>query len=132
MPRKPNKPCSYPGCPLLVPAGQAYCPEHMKQMNQQYERYGRDPATRRHYNKKWRKVRSIYIKAHPYCELCFQGGVMTKAEHVHHITPLNDGGTNNDSNLMSLCKPCHSRLHSLRGDRWGNNSKKSNEIKEKK
>lgn len=131
MPRKPNKPCSYPGCPKLVPAGQSYCQEHTKQMNQQYERYGRDPEVRRRYNKEWRKVRSIYIKSHPYCEECFKHGVMTKAEQVHHIKPLADGGNNNPDNLMSLCRSCHSKRHAERGDRWNSNkSKKSNEIKD--
>ncbi|MBQ6152071.1 MAG: HNH endonuclease [Mogibacterium sp.] len=121
MPRKPDKPCSYPGCPRLVPAGQSFCPEHMKQMNQTYERYGRDPAVRRHYGKQWRKIRSIYIKAHPYCQLCYETrGIMVKAEQVHHIKPLSEGGTNDFDNLMSLCKSCHSRIHAERGDRWGN------------
>ena len=119
MPRKPDKPCSWPGCPNLTKAGQTYCSEHMKQMNQQYERYGRDPSVRRHYGKQWRKVRSIYIKAHPYCEECYKNGVMVPAEQVHHVKPLSEGGTNDFENLMSLCKSCHSRIHAERGDRWG-------------
>lgn len=120
MPHKPDKPCSYPGCPNLVPAGQSFCPEHLKQMNQTYERYGRDPAVRRHYGKEWRKVRGIYIKTHPFCEECYRNGVMTRAEHVHHIVPLSEGGNNNFDNLESLCKSCHSRIHAKNGDRWNN------------
>ena len=118
MPRKPNKPCSYPGCPKLVPAGETYCPEHYKQINQEYERYERDPAVRRRYNKEWRKIRGLYVKAHPYCELCYRDGVMTPVEEVHHIIPLSEGGNNSFDNLMSLCKSCHSRIHAERGDRW--------------
>ena len=119
MPRKPNRPCSYPGCPRLVPAGQTYCPEHMKQMNQNYERYGRDPATRKRYGKQWRRIRSIYIKAHPYCEECYRKGIMTPVEEVHHIKPLSEGGTNDPGNLMSLSKSCHSKIHAEHGDRRG-------------
>ena len=42
MPYKPDKPCSYPGCPKLVPAGQTYCEEHTKKRSREYERYDRD------------------------------------------------------------------------------------------
>ena len=31
--------------------------------------------------------------------------------HVHHIVPLSKGGTNNLSNLRTLCEDCHKRLH---------------------
>ena len=119
MPYKPDKPCSYPGFPKLVPAGQTYCEEHTKKRSREYERYDRDPATRKRYGKQWRRIRSIYIKAHPYCEECYRKGIMTPVEEVHHIKPLSEGGTNDFSNLMSLCKSCHSRIHAERGDRWG-------------
>ena len=39
MPRKPKKPCAYPGCPKLTDT--RYCEEHEKLMNRQYEKYGR-------------------------------------------------------------------------------------------
>ena len=41
------------------------------------------------------------------------------AEQVHHVLPLSEGGSNDEGNLMSLCKSCHSRIHAKRGDRWG-------------
>jgi len=31
--------------------------------------------------------------------------------HVHHIVPLSKGGTNNLSNLRTLCSSCHGKLH---------------------
>ena len=43
---------------------------------------------------------------------------MTKVEEVHHILPLSRGGTNDEDNLMSLCKSCHSKIHADRGDRF--------------
>ena len=120
MPYKPDKPCSYPGCPKLVPAGQTYCDEQTKKRSREYERYDRDPATRKRYGKQWRKIRGRYIKSHPYCQICFETkGIITPVEEVHHIKPLSEGGTNDFSNLMSLCKSCHSRIHAERGDRWG-------------
>ena len=39
MPMKPKRPCSYPGCPNLTDG--RFCPEHQKQVNSNYEKYGR-------------------------------------------------------------------------------------------
>ncbi len=117
MPRKPKRPCAYPGCPELS-EGQ-YCEKHRKEVNRQYERYGRDPLTKRMYRGLWPKIRERYAKAHPFCEKCYEEGRLVPVEHVHHIKPLKEGGTHDEDNLMSLCKSCHSRIHSERGDRWG-------------
>ena len=43
---------------------------------------------------------------------------LTPAQEVHHILPLSRGGTHDDSNLMALCKPCHSEITARDGDRW--------------
>ena len=48
-----------------------------------------------------------------------KAGRMTPAEEVHHKLPLSRGGTHAQSNLMALCKPCHSRITAQMGDRWG-------------
>ena len=42
MPRKPKRPCSFPGCPKLTDG--RFCEEHEKQENRRYEKYDRDPA----------------------------------------------------------------------------------------
>ena len=31
---------------------------------------------------------------------------------------LSEGGTHDQSNLIALCKSCHSQIHAKRGDRW--------------
>ena len=41
MPKRPKRPCSYPGCPNLT--DKRFCPEHQKLEAQPYERYDRDP-----------------------------------------------------------------------------------------
>lgn len=119
MPQKPDKPCRYPGCPKLVPVGERYCEEHTKEMNKRYEKYGRDPGTHHRYGKQWRRIRYKYVQEHPFCEECMKQGRLVLTEQVHHIKPLSEGGTNDESNLMALCKSCHSRIHAERGDRWG-------------
>ena len=59
------------------------------------------------------------MKEHPLCEMCLENGIARETEEVHHIIPISEGGTHERSNLMSLCKSCHSSLHAKRGDRWG-------------
>lgn len=35
----------------------------------------------------------------------------TKNLHVHHIVPLSRGGTNQLSNLRTICEECHKKIH---------------------
>jgi len=116
MPRKPKRPCSYPGCPKLTDG--RFCEEHAKLEAKRYEKYDRDPAVRRRYGRAWTRIRNRYAAAHPFCEECYKRGVLTPMEEVHHILPLSRGGTHADDNLMSLCKSCHSRITAEMGDRW--------------
>lgn len=116
MPRKPKRPCSYPNCPELVEG--RFCKKHEKEYNKNYEKYKRNTETYKRYGKAWRVIRKRYISEHPLCEKCLEENRMTKAEHVHHIKSLSLGGTNDEENLMSLCKSCHSKIHAELGDRF--------------
>lgn len=118
MPRRPKHPCSYPGCPNLVESGSRYCEEHERLSNKQYEKYGRNPETKRRYGRAWKRIRDSYVQSHPFCEICFEHGVMVPTEEIHHKKPLSEGGTHDRSNLIALCKSCHARIHAERGDRW--------------
>ena len=121
MPYKPMKPCAYPGCPNLTHT--RYCDKHQKQADREYDRYQRDPEHRsRYHSGSWRQIRRMQLQRQPLCELCLKDNRYTKATLVHHVRPLAEGGTNAPDNLMSLCGPCHSRLHAERGDRWHNHS----------
>ena len=116
MPRKPKHPCHYPGCPELT--YDRFCEKHTKKYNSDYERYGRNPQTRRRYGRAWQRIRSNYAKEHPFCEECLKEGRLTKTEQIHHIKPLAEGGTHDRDNLMALCTSCHAKIHAKRGDRW--------------
>lgn len=118
MPRKPKHPCSHPGCPNLVDYGKRYCEKHEREENKNYERYGRDPATRKRYGRAWKRIRDSYAAAHPLCEECLKRGIYTPTEEIHHKLPLSKGGTHDRNNLMALCKSCHARIHAESGDRW--------------
>ena len=118
MPRKPKHPCSYPGCPKLT--DKRFCKEHEKLSNSNYEKYGRDKSMKKRYGRAWKRIRDKYAAEHPFCELCFQRGIIVPTEEIHHKLPLSEGGTHDRSNLIALCKSCHSTIHAKRGDYWGN------------
>ena len=117
MPKKPLKPCRYPKCPALTDG--RYCEAHKKLTDKQYEKYERDPATRKRYGRTWKRIRDKYIAGHPLCEQCSKSDRLTPADEVHHVTPLAKGGTHAEDNLMSLCTPCHSEITARGGGRWG-------------
>lgn len=113
MPRKPKHPCGYPGCPNLTE--KQYCEEHASVINKRYERYSRDPQTKKRYGRCWKRIRDSYVKTHPFCERCFERGVIVPVEEVHHKKPLSEGGTHDRDNLVALCKSCHSHIHAENG-----------------
>lgn len=41
------------------------------------------------------------------CQDCKAKGKIAVAEEVHHVVALKDGGSDEDSNTVNLCKPCH-------------------------
>ena len=63
-------------------------------------------------------IRDKYAAEHPFCEKCYERGVLVPVEEIHHKLPLSEGGTHDRSNLIALCKSCHSQIHAKRGDRW--------------
>ena len=103
---KAEKPCKYPGCINTTPG--RYCKLHAAQAQREYSAQRRD--YNKQYDRRWQKIRDLYISKHPLCERCEAAGRLVPAEEVHHITPLSDGGDHRDSNLQALCKSCHSSI----------------------
>lgn len=102
MPRKPKRPCRYPGCPNLSDG--VYCEEHRKL-------YARENAAARGYDSKWRAARAQYLKRHPLCVKCLEQGILTPATVVDHIIP-HRGNVRlfwDMGNWQALCKQCHDR-----------------------
>jgi 5-methylcytosine-specific restriction protein A len=101
-------PCNHPGCPALVHGG--YCTKHEQQHRRLADRstdQNRQSASRRGYDRIWRRNRRYYLSKHPICE--DERGCDRAATEVHHRVPIADGGTNEVDNLQALCKGCHSR-----------------------
>jgi len=82
-----------------------------------YNKYSRGPDANRKYGRAWKKIRDRYAREHPLCEMCKEDGRLTSIDEVHHILPISQGGTHDRSNLMSLCKSCHNKIHLEIGDR---------------
>ena len=115
MPRSPKKPCRYPGCPKLTDA--LYCEDHADLARRQYDKYERSPDVHKKYGRAWKRIRDRYASEHPLCEKCLEDGKVTLMDEVHHILPVSRGGTHDRSNLMSLCRSCHNKIHHDMGDR---------------
>ena len=52
------------------------------------------------------KAKNAYKANKPYCEVCGE-----PMKDVHHIIPVKDGGTNDEDNLICLCRSCHQKAH---------------------
>ena len=115
VPRKPRKPCAYPGCPNLTE--NRYCEEHAAKANREYDLYVRAPDKHKKYGRAWKRIRDSYAREHPLCERCLEEGRVSLTDEVHHIVPVSQGGTHARSNLRSLCRSCHQRTHQELGDR---------------
>ena len=110
MPRRPKKPCSYPGCPNLTEG--RYCEEHKAFEPKPYEKKTSNPF---YSTKEWKEKRREFLGERPFCVCCGR-----PAEIVDHIVPIRKGGEPlDDRNLQSLCWSCHSRKSIEDGSRYG-------------
>lgn len=108
--------CGTPGCPTLVPRGR--CAAHTRVQARQVDAY-RGTAQSRGYDYRWSQVSAYFRKAHPVCgerfdgsldtvnSRCAQRGLTTMAECVDHTIPKTQGGTDDETNLMSACLACN-------------------------
>lgn len=103
-PLESQKPAVFAAAALQDPSG--YCESHKSEGWKQYK-----PGQSRHqrgYGSKWDVIRVRVLKRDKgLCQLCLRAGVVREAKTVDHIIPKAHGGTDADSNLQSLCWPCH-------------------------
>ncbi len=94
------------------------CAQHADESDARYREALPDarPAYYQRYNDpEWKRIRAAYIKAHPLCAECGE-----KGKHVDHISSRAKGGTNEESNLQTLCHRCHSRKTGQMDGGFGN------------
>lgn len=107
------RPCIQPGCPELVERGR--CAKHRKSYQRETNAHRRVPTS--HYlSDRWKGLRRQVLAAHPWCACgleCCPEGCHDMATEVHHVIALQDGGSDDVSNLEGLSKSCHSRTSAL-------------------
>jgi 5-methylcytosine-specific restriction endonuclease McrA len=101
-----NKTCL--DCGIIMPATNASrCIEcNRKHGRQDAARKGRN--SRIYYTADWKRARAIALRAYDHrCAYCGTSDNL----HVHHLQSVNEGGSNDVSNLQVLCGSCHGRQH---------------------
>jgi 5-methylcytosine-specific restriction protein A len=100
------KPCSHPGCGVLVRDGTSRCHKHPKPNSFADKRRGN--RHERGYGTAWTKLREvILIRDAGLCQVCLAAGITELASEVDHIVPKAEGGTDSESNLQAISRPCH-------------------------
>lgn len=69
-------------------------------------------------SKEWEHTRAYVLRRDQYaCVICRRYGRLTEANTVHHIEHLEDNWNRrlDTSNLISVCKKCHNKLHPEKG-----------------
>lgn len=113
MPKAAPKPCSQPGCGVLVRDGSGRCPKHPKEVWAKPAN-----ATKRVTGRRLQSMRAKLFESNPLCVECERQGRITLATQRDHIKPLAEGGLDDDSNVQGLCEACHdakSKAESHRG-----------------
>lgn len=113
MPVSAKRPCRHPGCRQLIEAG-GYCEEHKRPARGSFSDADRGTRHERGYGSKWDKIRErILRRDNGLCQECLRNGRLTVVGHkpfsayCDHIVPKAEGGTDDDSNLQTLCRACH-------------------------
>lgn len=110
MPTAAPRPCTHPGCALLVNGG-GLCDTHSAQRARESDAR-RGTAASRGYTSRWAKARAAYLRAHPLCECpdCQAGAKrITVATVVDHIKPHKGDRALfwDSSNWQAMSKACH-------------------------
>lgn len=93
MMSRPLRPCTEPGCPILVGAGR--CPAHTQVRE-------KDPEQQRFYGStRWKALRSLVRQQEPICRMCRRAASVL----VDHIDA--DWKNNERENLRALCRACN-------------------------
>lgn len=100
VPGRAARPCTYPGCHVLVRDGTSRCPPHTKVWHKHNE-------TERLTGRRAVARRARLLRDQPLCKACESAGRVALATELDHIEPLSRGGVDDESNLQPLCYRCH-------------------------
>lgn len=101
MPTRPPKPCTKPGCKAYA-VKRGRCIEHPA--NGGWAKKDESPSL----GWKWTNIKKAVLKRDNYlCVTCVAQDRLSRAVEVDHEVPRSRGGTDDPSNLRSLCSTCH-------------------------
>ncbi|MFL9899046.1 HNH endonuclease [Paraburkholderia fungorum] len=107
MPRKAPTPCRHFGCRTVV-AEPGFCTEHAHDRSGWVSDKRRGSRHARGYGAAWTRQRELILKRDGgLCQPCLRARRVTRATQVDHIKSRAEGGTDDESNLQSICEPCH-------------------------
>lgn len=113
MPQAAPRPCTQPGCGVLVRDGSGRCGKH-----QRVAWSKQVTATKRITGRRLQAMRAELFNRCPLCVMCSAVGRVSPATQRDHIVPLAEGGLDDSSNEQGLCADCHetkSKAESARG-----------------
>jgi len=91
------------------------------------EAYKKRTIQKQIYEDEFLCIRTEVLKRDNY--RCVNCGMTGKELHVHHVVPRSEGGTNDLSNLVTLCSRCHS-VQDAKGHYLIQANKQEDEIEE--
>ncbi|MDH0049642.1 HNH endonuclease [Comamonas terrigena] len=103
VPSAAPRPCSHPGCGVLVSDGTGRCPKHPKKA---WAR-NRPAPIKRLSGRALQRLREDRKRENPLCVECKRRGEVRLWDVLDHVIPLEEGGTNDPGNLQGLCHDCH-------------------------
>ncbi|RJF99027.1 HNH endonuclease [Noviherbaspirillum saxi] len=107
MARRPRSICRQPGCGALIDAP-GHCERHKDQASGWRRSNRGKSAEERGYGWAWKKKRErILQRDRGLCQECLRAGRVSMATEVDHVLNRARGGTDDDSNLQSICGDCH-------------------------
>jgi 5-methylcytosine-specific restriction protein A len=115
MPFAARKPCAQIGCGELLDRKQRYCTKHERPVWQKAK------PTKRITGRRLQAMRAELFARDPLCVHCRAAGRIRAATQRDHVTPLAEGGLDDESNTQGLCDDCHelkSQREAERGRGW--------------
>jgi 5-methylcytosine-specific restriction enzyme A len=102
MPLAAPRPCTHPGCGVLVRDGTGRCAKHPRA-----DWKKKVDAPKRITGRRLQAMRARLFARQPLCEMCEARGLVKLATQRDHRLSLGEGGTDTEDNEQALCDQCH-------------------------
>lgn len=115
MPITAARPCKRSGCRALTRHESGYCEAHQADARSgKFADRFRGSRQSRGYGAGWEaKRQAVFARDNGLCQECLRMGIITapvgRSRICDHVTPKAEGGSDELSNLQTLCKTCSDR-----------------------